>query len=446
MELSSVPAQRISGRYEIIRVLGEGASARTLLCLDLREQRQVAVKELRFVHVRDWKHIELFEAEARILSMLDHTGIPRVFDFFNATGESGSLYIVQELIEGTSLEQRMRSGPMLSQQELHDTTLGLLDTLEYLHERLPPVLHRDIKPSNIIMRKQGGPALIDFGSVCFGWRPPDSGGTTVIGTFGYMPPEQLVGQARATSDLYALGATLLHVVTGRPPGGFPFDSGRIEVPTDLPVKEPLARLIEALLRPAPRDRPQTADAARRILLGSHQMSSAVTTTSGARPVIRAKRTVTVSSGDGPRFVDMGAPPRDPAGEFSDVYRNLMHPLFPARKLWSPVAHVFWVGFSSVVSVITLGVVPAIYAYGLSRRRQKYDALFRYGAHTTGTIRSVGKQGVPYVTFRFEFEVGDTSYLAFMDCAGEMENYWAQGDTVPVLYDPEDPSISCFVYR
>jgi serine/threonine protein kinase len=407
MELSSVLAQRISGRYEIIRVLGEGASARTLLCLDLREQREVAVKELRFVHVRNWKHIELFEAEARILSMLDHPGIPRVFDFFNAAEESGSLYIVQELIEGTSLEQRMRSGPMLSQQELHDTTLGLLDTLEYLHERLPPVLHRDIKPSNIILRKQGGPALIDFGSVCFGWRPPESGGTTVIGTFGYMPPEQLVGQAKATSDLYAVGATLLHVVTGRPPGAFPFDSGRIEVPTDLPVKEPLARLIEALLRLAPRDRPQTADAARRILLGSPQKSSAVTATSGAKPVVRAKRTVTVP-GDGPRFVDMGEPPRNPTGEFSDVYRNLMHPLFPAHRLWSLGVHVFWVGVAGVVSVLTMGVVPALYTYGVSKRMQKYDALFCYGAHTTGTIRSVGKQGGVYVTFKYEFEVGDTS--------------------------------------
>ena len=155
---------------------------------------------------------------------------------------------------------------------------------------------------------------------------------------------------------------------------------------------------------------------------------------------------TVSSGDGPHFVDMGEPPRDPTGEFSDVYRNLMHPLFPAHRLWSLGMHVFWVGFAGMMSVMTMGAMPALYAYGLSKRRLKYDALFRYGAHTSGTIRSVGKQGGIFVTVRYEFEVGDTSYLAFMDCAAEMANYWGRGDLVPVLYDPEDPSRSCFVYR
>jgi len=205
-------------RYEVIRVLGTESSARTLLCSDLTDGRRVAVKELHFRHAESWKHPELFEREASVLSKLDHPGIPKVHDFSPARDDATTLYIVQDFIEGTSLHERMASGPLLGRPEVVDLATGMLDVLEYLHGRVPPVLHRDIKPSNILLRPAGPPVLVDFGGVLFGWRPPGAVGTTVVGTFGYMPPEQLVGQAGPTSDLYALGATLLHVVTGTPLG------------------------------------------------------------------------------------------------------------------------------------------------------------------------------------------------------------------------------------
>jgi serine/threonine protein kinase len=436
----------IANRYEIVRVLGEGSSARTLLCRDLRDDRQVAVKELHIAHLENWKFLELFEREASMLAKLDHPGIPRVYDFFQRDGEAHSLYIVQELIEGVSLQQRMETGPMLGQQEIRDLALGVLEVLQYLHGRAPPVLHRDIKPSNVLLRPEGRPALIDFGGVCFGWRLPGSAGTTVVGTFGYMPPEQLVGQSGPTSDLYALGATLLHVLTGRPPSQFPFDSGRIEVPPDLPAARGLVKLVEATLRPAPRDRPQTAEAARRILLDdSTSHSGAVAVSTVNRPPSPVRRNVAITSGDGPRFVDMGDPPRDPKGPFSDVYRNLMHPLFPARRLWSSGVHVVWVGFAGAMSIVTVGVFPAIYAWRVSRRRKKFDELFRHGHFTTGTLRSQRWAGT-FAHFRYEFEVEGSSYLATMEYAQEMARYWDAGDTVPVLYDPDDPTLSCFVYR
>ncbi len=437
----------ILGRYELIRVLGEGSSARTLLCSDLRSDRRVAVKELRFEHVDNWKYLELFEREAKVLSMLDHRGIPKVLDFFQGDDDSATLHIVQEFIEGASLKQRMESGPMLGQQEVYDFALGMLDVLDYLHGRAPPVLHRDIKPSNVLLRPEGDPVLVDFGGVCFGWRPPNLAGTTVVGTFGYMPPEQLVGQSAPTSDLYALGATLLHLVTGRPPSEFPFDSGRIEVPADLPIKDSLTRLIEALLRPAPRDRPQTAEAARGILTErTREKSTRVAGPATVTPSVPVRRKVTYASGDGPRFVDMGPPPRDPEGEFKDVYRNLMHPLYPARILWSPFGHGGWVTFSGLLSFVSLGVAPAIYARGFRNRKRKYDELFRQGEFTDGLIRYAETQGGFYATFKYEFAVGDSSYVAFMDYAQEMRRYWGSGDTVPVLYDPQDPSRCCFVYR
>src|SRR5690606_17729265 len=172
------------------RGLGEGSSACTLLCRDLQNDSLVAVKELHFARLGDWKFLELFQREARMLSMLEHSGIPRVFDYFEGSGDSASFYIVQEFIEGPSLQQRMDSGPMLGQKEIHDLALGLLDVLDYLHGRAPPVIHRDIKPANILLRADGMPALVDFGGVSMGWQPPGASGATVVGTVGYMPPEQ----------------------------------------------------------------------------------------------------------------------------------------------------------------------------------------------------------------------------------------------------------------
>lgn len=439
----------IAGRYEVVRVLGEGSSARTLLCVDLQEDRRVAVKELQFSRLHDWKYLELFEREAKMLSMLEHPGIPRIFDYFKGEGDAATFYIVQEFIEGPSLQQRMESGPMLGQKEIFELALGLLDVLEYLHGRAPPVIHRDIKPSNVLLRPDRGPALIDFGGVNVGWQAPGAAGTTVVGTFGYMPPEQLVGQGGPTSDLYSLGATLLHLVTGRSPSDFPFDAGRIEVPENLPIDPSLGRLIEALLRPAPRDRPRTAEAARLVLTekarGTSLSLTAPRVMAPAPPAGTPRYSLVGTSGE-PRFVHMGEPPRDPAGEFRDVYRNLMHPLFPARHAWSDSEHVFWLGFSAATAVATLGGVPALYAWGLRKRKRKYEELFRHGSFAPGTIRSASAQGGMYATIKYEFEVGGASYVGYAQYAQEMTRYWSAADTVAVLYDPEDPSRSCIVYR
>jgi serine/threonine protein kinase len=439
----------IADRYEVLSVIGQGSAARTLLCSDLREDRRVVVKELHFAHLSDWKHLDLFEREAKMLGKLEHPSIPRVFDYFQGEGESATYYIVQEYIEAPSLLQRMESGPMFGQKEVHEIAVGLLDVLAYLHGRAPPVIHRDIKPSNVLLRANGTPALIDFGGVRAAWQPRGAAGATVVGTFGYMAPEQFAGQAGPTSDLYALGATLLHLVTGHPPSDFPFDAGRIEIPDDLPTDRPLADLIEALLRPAPRDRPSTAEAARDLLTNPapQKPGQSMTrhSTMPATAVATPPKAIFGESGE-PRLVHMGNPPRDPKGEFRDVYRNLMHPLFPARRAWSDAEHVFWVGFCGTVSIVTLGGAPALYGWALRKRRKKYDDLFRHGLFTTGTIRSIPDAPAMYTMIKCEFEVGGISYRSYMQQPGEMARYWSTSDTVPILYDPEDPSRSCIVYR
>ncbi len=439
----------IADRYEVLSVIGQGSSARTLLCVDLHQDRRVVVKELHFAHLSDWKHLELFEREAMLLGKLEHPSIPRVFDYFQGGEESATYYIVQEYIEAPSLLQRMESGPMLGQQDIHEIAVGLLDVLAYLHGRAPPVIHRDIKPANVLLRANGTPALIDFGGVRAAWQPGGGSGATVVGTFGYMAPEQFAGHAGPTSDLYALGATLLHLVTGQPPSEFSFDAGRIEVPDDLPTGRPLAGLVEALLRPAPRDRPPTAHAARELLMSAPPPTAGQLRTAPATPrtleVTAPRKAIFGESGE-PRFVHMGNPPRDPRGEFRDVYRNLMHPLFPARRAWSETAHLLWIGFAGAASLVTLGAAPALYGWLLRKRRKKYGDLFRHGLATVGTIRSIPVAAAVHTLIKYDFQVGEESYRGYMQQPMEMAGYWSVSDTVAVLYDPAEPSQSCIVYR
>ncbi|HJZ84619.1 MAG TPA: protein kinase [Polyangia bacterium] len=426
----------IRDRYEIARVLGEGAFARTLLCNDRQQRRQVAVKQLRVRHVKgDWKAIELFEREARVLASLRHHGVPEVYEFFEAA-EAGepSLFLVQEFVDGSSLKQRIEKGPLPGEIELVQITLGVLDVLEYLHGRTPPVYHRDVKPSNIVVRPTGVPVLVDFGGVCFGWRPPSEAGSTIVGTYGYMPPEQLVGQVSPTSDLYALGATLLHVITGRAPGDFPFDSGRIEVPADLPVRPALRELISALLEPAPRNRPSSARAAREILLRSETTALAV------RP-----GSAVVPRGASP-LVDVGPPPRDPRGAFAAVYGNLVDIIGFSRvksKGVKALAVSGWVG----LGLITGGIVPLIFhAMNLNRRRQ-YEPLFRNGLLTTGRIVSAryNRQN-GFAAFAYEYEVEGVLYRAAITYPPRWLGVLVVGDRVAVLFDPKDPGASCFLVR
>jgi hypothetical protein len=208
-------------------------------------------------------------------------------------------------------------------------------------------------------------------------------------------------------------------------------------------------LIEALLRPAPRDRPSTAQAAHDLLTKPAPVKAGQITTSHSMPPTLAveppRKTVFGESGE-PRFVHMGDPPRDPKGEFSDVYRNLMHPMFPARRAWSDAEHVFWIGLVGTASIVTLGGAPAVYGLLLRKRRRKYEDLFRHGLFTTAIIRSIPDATGVHTMTRYDFEVGGVSYRGYMQQPGEMARYWSISDTVSILHDAEDPSRSCIVYR
>jgi serine/threonine-protein kinase len=175
----------------------------------------VALKELVFALAPDAKTIDAFEREARVLAQLDHPAIPRFIGAFReGAGIHLRLYLAQEMIEGEPLLQRLRRGP-LPKDEVKSLARQALGVLAYLHERR--VLHRDVKPANVILKPDGALSLVDFGVARELIKEVTHGGT-LVGTFGYMPIEQLGGTVDARSDLYALGATLLHCATGIQPG------------------------------------------------------------------------------------------------------------------------------------------------------------------------------------------------------------------------------------
>jgi serine/threonine protein kinase len=249
------------GGYDVERVIAQGAHSRVYLARDAHGRR-VALKELQFSAVPSVQELDAFEREAEALRSLHHPGIPAyVGSFREGQGVGLRLYLAAEYVDGETLAERI-GRKVLGVEEARSIARQLLDVLEFLHRRSPPVLHRDLKPANVLLRPEGSVALVDFGSVRT-LSADRTHGSTLVGTFGYMPPEQLGGTVDRTSDLYALGATLLHALTGRPPVDW-LDGGlEIQVPSGLPA--PFERWLPALLKLDPSERPPDAAAARALL-------------------------------------------------------------------------------------------------------------------------------------------------------------------------------------
>jgi serine/threonine protein kinase len=216
------PGQLLCDRYQIRQLLGKKSGRRTLLAYDLQTQEQVAIKLVLFGSDFEWDDLKLFEREAETLKALDHPSIPRYLDFFELDlPQCRGFALVQTYIAAKSLAEYLKGGRTFSELEVKELAKALLKILIYLHGRQPPVIHRDIKPSNILLGDRSGNSigqvyLVDFGSVQT--LAAQEGGTiTVVGTYGYMPPEQFSGRATPASDLYALGVTLVHLVTGIAP-------------------------------------------------------------------------------------------------------------------------------------------------------------------------------------------------------------------------------------
>ncbi|MEG4914339.1 serine/threonine-protein kinase [Microcoleus sp. B7-D4] len=209
-------------RYVIEQQLSQTAGRRTFMARDLHTEELVAIKLLIFGEDVRWDDLKLFEREAQTLQLLSHPAIPRYLDYFEVDTPTGKGFaLVQSYIPAKSLEEWLKSGRTFNKAEVKQLAKALLEILDYLHGQQPPVIHRDIKPSNILLANRSGNSvgdvyLVDFGSIQT--LAARKGGTiTVVGTYGYMPPEQFGGRNVPASDIYSLGATLIYLVTGRHP-------------------------------------------------------------------------------------------------------------------------------------------------------------------------------------------------------------------------------------
>lgn len=255
MELIHQSGEIIAEKYRILDILGQGSSGTTYQAENLHNGELVAIKVLSLNQLTDWKMLELFEREVKILSQLNHPRIPHYLEYFEIDRESDrSFYIVQQLAKGKSLAAWVETGWRTDEKGIRKIAIQILEILDYLHHLEPPVIHRDIKPQNIIMREDGQVFLVDFGAVQDTYHNTFMRGNTVVGTYGYMAPEQFRGQAVPTTDLYGLGATLLFLLTHRSPSDLPTDRLKINFRSRVQISEQFADWLEKILEPDVEDR------------------------------------------------------------------------------------------------------------------------------------------------------------------------------------------------
>ena len=215
----------LANRYEIMKRIGGGGMGAVYLAADRNLGGAVrAVKEMVQSYIegeRQEKAVEDFKRESLLLSTLDHASIPTIYDYFFDEAEH-RFYLVMKYIPGGDLATRLRTSVegRLEENVVLDWAIQLTDVLEYLHRHDPPIVYRDLKPANVMVdSKTGRVMLIDFGIAR--WVQGEQKGVTAVGTMGYAPPELFGGNVDPRSDIYSLGATLFHLLTGADPQANP---------------------------------------------------------------------------------------------------------------------------------------------------------------------------------------------------------------------------------
>ncbi|WP_019503349.1 serine/threonine-protein kinase [Pleurocapsa sp. PCC 7319] len=261
----------IYSRYQITTILGQGGMGTTYAAIDLSNSQPVAIKVVSLRQTQDWKILELFEREAKVLANLNHPYIPNYLDYFQLdTEDDRRFYLVQELVEGKSLAELVQQGWHATEKEVKDIATQVLDILIYLHSITPPVIHRDIKPQNIIRRDDGKVYLVDFGAVQNVYRHTIGIDGTSVGTFGYMPPEQYRGKVVPASDLYSLGCSLLFILTAKSPSKLPQKRMKINFHSEVKLSKTFCSWLTRAIEPIIEDRFQSAIQALQILKEEYQ--------------------------------------------------------------------------------------------------------------------------------------------------------------------------------
>lgn len=206
----------IEGKYEILKLIGTGGMSYVYLAMDKRLNKQWAVKEIK--KTANGKNDEIIEnsllTEANLMKKLDHPALPRIVDIID-NGET--IYVIMDYIEGESLDKILCEYGAQPQELVIDWAKQVCDALQYLHSQNPPIIYRDMKPSNIMLKPEGNIKIIDFG-IAREYKEQSLADTKVLGTKGYASPEHYGNrQTDARSDIYTLGMTMHHLLTGADP-------------------------------------------------------------------------------------------------------------------------------------------------------------------------------------------------------------------------------------
>ena len=247
--------QILGDRYEVERQLGKKSGRWTLLARDLQTQDLVILKVLFLDDSLKATDLKLFKREIEALKLLTHPATPRYLSYFEMElpTQDQAMILVQSYIEGLSLKQFLAEGRILSEADAIAIARQVLSILDSLHHHSPPIVHRDIRPGNILLQRHvptptAQVYLVDFGTV----KSLNSGNTsfTIVGTDGYLPPEQAAGRVLAVSDLYSLGATLAECLTGLSPTQMQGKSMRIQFEEYVNLSPGFAQWLKQLLTPS----------------------------------------------------------------------------------------------------------------------------------------------------------------------------------------------------
>ena len=245
----------IDGKYKILAEIGHGGMSVVYLAMDTHLNKQWAVKEIK--KKGNGKNDEIVVnsllAEANMMKRLDHPALPRIVDIID---NGITIYVVMDYIEGESLDKILDEYGAQSEEKVINWAKQLCDALSYLHSQKPPIIYRDMKPANVMLKPEGNIKIIDFG-IAREYKEQSLSDTTVLGTKGYAPPEQYSGQTDARSDIFALGMTMHHLLTGLDPrGGEAYAPVRMWNPE---LSEGIEIIIDKCVEPAPENRYQNCE-------------------------------------------------------------------------------------------------------------------------------------------------------------------------------------------
>ncbi|MEG0091592.1 MAG: serine/threonine-protein kinase, partial [Oscillospiraceae bacterium] len=243
----------IDGKYEILKEIGRGGMSVVYLSMDKRLNKQWAVKEIlkKGNGKKDEVVVNSILAEANMMKRLDHPALPRIVDIID---NGITIYVVMDYIEGESLDKILNEYGAQPEELVIGWAKQLCDALSYLHAQKPSIIYRDMKPANIMLKPEGNIKIIDFG-IAREYKELSLADTTVLGTKGYAPPEQYSGQTDKRSDIFALGMTMHHLLTGIDPR-----NGDAYVPIrqwNPELSEGTEAIIDKCVQPASENRYQT---------------------------------------------------------------------------------------------------------------------------------------------------------------------------------------------